>query len=288
MAKTEFEEFIQNSIENSKGVSYPVDASLLERLLVLKVSCDKLHPNPEDEFCFPDIGPHYGIISNYVAQFSDNLKKGLPLMEEPLYIQKIKPRGYTLLNGHHRWAAAMRLGIKRVPVRVINTTKESDIKNVLESSDHDRRVTIDLDEVLFRKEDDPVVEKKPGILSFGIQKKPLRQGAPALLSALRRKGFDIWVYSADFYSVDDIKKYFRRYKVGVDGVITGMKKKRKDGGSMLSQAENLFSGKYNTTLHIDNDMMLVTHSGSSDFEEIDLNCAPENWSREAINAVEQL
>ena len=54
MAKTEFEEFIQNEIEKSQGRSIPVKASALERLFVRKAKCTNLHPNPDDEFCFPD------------------------------------------------------------------------------------------------------------------------------------------------------------------------------------------------------------------------------------------
>lgn len=32
-------------------------------MLVKSVRTDRLHPNPDDEFCFPDVGPNYGIIN---------------------------------------------------------------------------------------------------------------------------------------------------------------------------------------------------------------------------------
>lgn len=73
---------------------------------------------------------------------------------EPLTIEKLYPHGYLLLNGHHRWAAAMRVGLRRVPVEIVNLAQESDIKKILENSKHNKRVTLDLDEVVFKSNDD--------------------------------------------------------------------------------------------------------------------------------------
>ena len=283
---TELEQFIQDEIDKMKGVSIPAHAGFLERLLVMKTNIRNLHPNPEDEFCFPDIGPNFGIISSYVAKFTFNIKRALPLMDEPIFVQKIRPHGYMILNGHHRWAAALRIGVKRVPVRVVNSVFESDIRKMLEESGNDKRATFDLDEVIFRTSADPDIEKTPWILRFGIRNKRLRLGIPALFRFLQNNGYDIWVYSADFYSIDDIRDYFAKYAVTVDGVITGTKKKRKDGGSEYPDVEKLMSGKYKETIHVDNDLVLVTHSRSKDFDEAQIRCEPAAWSREVIAAVE--
>ena len=91
--KTDLELFIEEDALKHKSTGVPVKASLIERLLLRKYYVKKLMPNPEDEFTFPDIGPNMGIISSYVSQFVDNMKRGLPLMDEPLYVQKIRPSG---------------------------------------------------------------------------------------------------------------------------------------------------------------------------------------------------
>ncbi len=279
MARTDLEQFILDEVEKEKGVFVPIKAGLLERLLVRKLSCRKMHPNPEDEFCFPDIGPNLEIISRYVAQFKENRDKNLPLMDEPLIVQKIRPSGYMLLNGHHRWAAALRLGIREVPVSVVNAIFESDIRVMLENSTHTKRATIDLDEVIFRDPKDPDIEKSPGLFNFRLRGKRLRRGTPALISHLKKKGYDVWVYSQKYYSIDDIQRYFKRYSAGVDGVITG-------AGKM--KVENLIADKYKMTLHIDNDLLLVTHPKSQEFQEIEIKCDPHDWSREVIAAVDTI
>ena len=55
---------------------------------------------------------------------------------ESIMVQKIHPSGYMILNGHHRWAAALRLGIKRVPIKILNLTHEDDIINIIERSEN--------------------------------------------------------------------------------------------------------------------------------------------------------
>ena len=67
MAKTQtqFDSFLAEEIRQHRGIAVPVRTGLLVRLLVRKALCKKLHPNPDDEFCSPDIGPNYRIISEY-------------------------------------------------------------------------------------------------------------------------------------------------------------------------------------------------------------------------------
>ena len=139
-----------------KGVYVPVKAGLLRRFLITKLPPDKLHPNPDDEFCFPEIGPNYQIVSNYeseMRQFRNDRMGGSVYAHigafDPLYVQKIRPDGYMILNGHHRWAAARRVGLKTVDVKIVDLTQQSDIKKMLSSARHDKRVTLDLDEVVF-------------------------------------------------------------------------------------------------------------------------------------------
>ncbi len=277
MAGTEFEQYLQEEVNKGKGVYVPIKAGVLERLLVKKMACTKLHPNPEDEFCFPDIGPNLGIISDYVKKFNDNIAKDLPIMDEPVIIQKIRPDGYMLLNGHHRWAAALRLGINKIPVSVVNAVFDGDIRKMLEAAKHDRRVTMDLDEVVFA-EPGADAEKPPAFWHFILRRKHIRLGVPALISYLRKSGYDVWVYSSDYYSIDDIKRFFGLYGVTVDGIITGMKKRKK--------TEELIANKYKMTVNIDREVVIVTHSQSKDFEEKEIKCLASEWSKEVMSAVD--
>ena len=285
--KTDLELFIEEETLKQRSTGVPVRASLPERLVVRRCDPKRLHPNPEDEFCFPDIGPNMGIVSSYVSEFVDHMKRGLPVMEEPLYIQKIRPSGYMILNGHHRWAAALRLSLKSVPVRVVNGVYEGDIKKILEVSTHEKRATIDLDEVVFASSQEETAEKRRGIPFYGLQKKRLRLGIPALFQNLRLKGYDIWVYSSNFYSVDDIGRFFKHYGVSVDGIITGIKKKSGSPSKEKKKTDELIANKYRMTLHIDRDILVATYGRSGDFREAAIKAdSPGTWSAAVIDALE--
>ena len=289
MARTQLAEFIANDIEKQKGVSIPVHASLLERLLIKKTACSNLHANAEDEFSIESVGPSYRIISEYETKFREALRMERDPFDEPLMVEKLRPHGYLLLNGHHRWAAAMRCQIKRVPIKIINCATESDIKTILEKSQHDKRVAIDLDEVIFRDPDYKYLEKKAFTFPMSLRfKQRIRLGIPALFYYLAKHGYDIWVYAADFYSIDDIQKFFRTYSVHVDGIITGVGKLEQYHSDSEKKMRELFNNKYQLTLHIDNDSILETRSDTKEFEEHAITSSEEDWSKTAIAIVEEI
>ena len=118
IGKTDLRDFLNQEVKQVKGVYYPVKAGLIRRFMIRKMDCSRLHPNPDDEFCFPEIGPNMEIISRYEKEYrkADGNFSTLELMgssaAEPLIIEKTAPEGYMILNGHHRWIAAMRAGMR--------------------------------------------------------------------------------------------------------------------------------------------------------------------------------
>ena len=147
-SNTAFDEFIASEVKKYKGVYVPVKAGILQRALIRWTPCASLHPNPDDEFCSPKVGPNYQIISEYMYSFRLERQSSKQFIKEPLTVQKIRPDGYMILNGHHRWAAALQLGFRRIPIEIVDLTQEMDIRNILQYSKHDKRVTLDLDEVV--------------------------------------------------------------------------------------------------------------------------------------------
>lgn len=289
MARTQLTEYIQNDLGKQKGISIPVRAGLPERLLVRSVSCKNLHANADDEFAAESVGPSERIIGEYVSKFSDAIKLNIYPFDEPLTVEKLRPHGYLILNGHHRWVAAMRCGIKKVPVRIINCATESDIKTLLENSKHDKRAAIDLDEVVFRSSDYPYIEKKAFMFPLSLRfKQRVRLGIPALFYYLVKHGYDIWVYAADYYSIDDIQKFFKAYSVHVDGIITGIEKHRQNMNEKSLKMKELIANKYKLTLHIDNNSVLETNRDTDSFEEHAIDSSGEDWSKNTIAIIEEI
>ena len=190
---TSFDEFIAEEVKKYKGIYVPVKAGILRRAIIRKARLSRLHPNPDDEFCMPKVGPNYQIISEYIRSFRLERAHSKNYCEEPLTVEKVRPDGYLILNGHHRWAAALRLGYSRIPIRIVDLTRDTDIKTILKNTRHDKRVTLDLDEVVFRKPGEGPLEKPLPFPAGRIYKERLRLGIPALFHYLNKKGYDIWV-----------------------------------------------------------------------------------------------
>ena len=182
----------------------------------------------------------------------------------------------------------MRCQIKKVPIKIVNLAQDSDIEKILENSKHDKRVTLDLDEVIFRGDKDKFVEKVPKFRLIKFKQK-LKLGVPALFHYLSKQGYDIWVYSAKYYSIDDIQRFFRAYSVHVDGIITGTEKRKASNSASAVQREKLIASKYKQTLHIDNDMVLATGDiEGAKYKKYELNVPDDQWSRKAIDVIGEI
>ena len=277
--QTEFQKYLAQKLKEDEGVLVPVKASALERMFVKKTNTKKLHPNPEDEFCDPTIGPNDGIISDYVQKIRNSVNQVSRPWDEPLIVEKVHPDGYRLLNGHHRWAAALKTGYSPVGISIVNLTQATDIERMVRNSTHDKRVTVDLDELVFCTEGGGLPLEKP--LSFPlnrIYREHMRLGIPALLHFLGEQGYDIWVYSARYYSIEYIRSYFKRYSVKVDGIVTGAGRRMSAARNELAKrTEKMITDQYAETLHIDSDLVLRTVRDSRIFEEYPVEAEPEAW-----------
>ncbi len=288
MARTDsaFDEFIAGEVKKYKGVYVPVKAGMLRRALIRWAPCDSLHPNPDDEFCSPKVGPNYRIISEYMNSFRMERRHSKQYCEEPLIVEKIRPDGYLILNGHHRWAAALRLGFGRIPIEIVDLTQEMDIKTILRESRHDKRVTMDLDEVVFCPEGDDQAEKQLPFPLRKIYKQRLRLGVPALFHYLNKSGYDIWVYTAGYYSADYIQRLFRKYGAHVTGAVTGTGRKIGENAGTKRELEALITAKYPETVHIDNEAVLRIFSRTKEAEEYTLDKGTGMWSNRVIDVME--
>ena len=294
MAATQFDAFLAEEIRKIKGISYPVKAGFFRQLLIKKAPCRKLHPNPDDEFCLPEIGPNYEIMARYAADYRRVGSNPIDTqfldgsISEPIEVEKIYPNGYMILNGHHRWGGAIQAGIDTLPIRIVDLTQKNDIQNMLRNSGSARRVTLDLDETVFLPEGDPFPEKPLRFPLNRFYKERLRLGIPALFHMLNNSGYDIWIYTARYYSVNYIKFYLKHYHVHVTSIVTGTARKGPPGTDTRKALETMLESRYESTVHIDKSEVIRTFTNPRSFEEFPLSGVPEAWSREVMDVFEKM
>ena len=288
ISNEDLKKLLAKEVNKYEGVYVPLKASLLERAIIRSAKTADLHPNPDDEFSFPNIGPNYSIIANYESKFRTTGKVKDTPWDESIMVQKIHPSGYMILNGHHRWVGAMRANIKRVPITIINLTQETDVKKMLMASNHNKRVTIDLDEIVFCDPNEVPAEKPLGFPVNRIYKERIRMGIPSLLHILSKNGYDIWVYTAKLYSYDYISSYFKKYSVKLDGIITGTDRKAKEHEATRQRLKELMENKYEETLHIEKDFVVRSFRDKKVFQDIEIKEDENGWSYAVINIIKGL
>ena len=121
--RSSFCAYIQEDLDAYEGKREIVRASLFERLVVRRISPDEMHVNPDDEFAKPEVGPSDRIINEYVHEIKILSNELGTIFPQPIVVYKMKPEGYMILNGHHRWAAAVKTGLGKVRAVIMNPTK---------------------------------------------------------------------------------------------------------------------------------------------------------------------
>ena len=280
-------ETIAEEVKKIQGAYVPVKSGILRRLCVKSTRCSNLHPNPDDEFSVPGVGPNYEIVSEYVRAFQMARLHDWKYMDDPLIVERIYPSGYLILNGHHRWAAAQRLGYDRIFIKIVNLPQEQDVEKMIRESRHDVRVVMDLDEVVYASSDDEPTEPRLSFPYDRFFRERIRKGIPGLFRFFEKSGIDIWVYSSELYSLDHVEILFKKYHVHVDGIVTGTTRKssKKDAQERLSK---MLANKYRYTYHLDRNSIVKTHGKSGEFEEKELDCTAEDWSAKVIEAIKEM
>ena len=118
-----FYSYVQQDLAAYEGKRQLVRVSLVERLAVRYISPEEMHANPDDEFSDPDIGPSDRIINEYAHEIPRLYRNGERIFPSPIMVCKMASDGYLIINGHHRWAAAIKSGTKKIRAAIMNPPK---------------------------------------------------------------------------------------------------------------------------------------------------------------------
>lgn len=273
----DYKKIVLEDLNNNVGLYIPVKASVIERLITREIQIEKIHPNPEDEFSDENIGPNFEIIGNYERDIREAIFKNEDIFKEPLSVNKIAGGDYMLLNGHHRWMAAIRTGVKKVPVQLTNVVSEDSISEFLKNTNGKMCVSFDLDEVLLTDGSKLACDKRLMWPFSKLYQKTLRKNSGLLVNELRDMGCDVWVYTGEFYSEEYIKLLFRLHGAKVDGVINGLSKAKS-----RKNIQKLFSDKYDISVHIDNESVMCVNTKTKDYEVEDIGEDEISWASEIM------
>lgn len=115
---------IQDDVAKYSKGREMVRANFIDILTVRHLPPDQMHANPDDDFVNPNIGPNEEILEKYIEEAKRNLQMGEVSFDEAIMVSKLEDGEYMIVNGHHRWAAAIKVGLTEVRVVVVNPGME--------------------------------------------------------------------------------------------------------------------------------------------------------------------
>lgn len=276
-------EKVVKDVEKYNGVRKVIKAGLIERCVIKNCAPKRIHPNPIDEFSQPDIGPNLGIVGDYVKLINYNESQELPIFKEPLIVQKMEPDGYLLLNGHHRWFAAIRMRVKKIHIQIINLITENDLSRMINKTKNTKLATFDFDEVLLSRDESNQAPLRDSLFCKKIKER-LRVGAPEVIKAFADNGYDICVYTASYLTEEDFEDFFSMYELKVDVVVNGINEKRKNTAGGTQNLKEMIREKYKHIAHVDNESVVCTNRVTKNYEIYEIP-DEETWEEGIKNII---
>ena len=77
---------VQNDVAKYSGARQMVRANIIDLLTVRHLPPDKLHANPDDDFCNPKVGPNEEIVDKYIEEARRDMEVGEMSFDEAIMI----------------------------------------------------------------------------------------------------------------------------------------------------------------------------------------------------------
>lgn len=280
----DYVEKVLKDIEKYNGKRKIVKAGLIERCAVRYCSPDNVHPNPSDEFSMAEIGPNLGIVSDYVELVKENQFHDLPIFAEPLIVQKMEKEGYLLLNGHHRWFAAIRMSVRKIHIQIVNLVSENDLSRMIGDTSNTKLVSFDFDEVLLSNDESNQALVVDPLFSRKIKER-LRAGAPEVIKEFQQKGYDVCVYSSNYFTEEDFEDFFSMYDLKVNVFVNGVNEKRDKTSGHKNRIKDMLKNKYKYIVHVDNETVIWSDHTAKDYSIYDIEDSEKAWSEGIKNII---
>jgi len=118
--RSAFMNYVLEDLASTEGKREVVRAGMIERWRVKFIDPEEMHANPDDDFSKISVGPCDRIINEYVRQIPHLLRFEQEVFSDPVLVYKLRSGGYLILNGHHRWAAALKTGLAKLRAVIVN------------------------------------------------------------------------------------------------------------------------------------------------------------------------
>ncbi len=158
-----------------------------------------------------------------------------------------------------------------------------------ERNDNDKmRISFDLDEVLFVNPKTHKTEPELPIPFKALYKERLRAGAPELINTLQKMGYEVWVYTSSFRSINYIQGLFKRYGVKFDGIVNAERHLKEVQANRTQILPQKVPNRYRISLHIDDEAVICSYGREFGFDAYQLDADDDEWKEKVIAKAEEV
>lgn len=150
------------------------------------------------------------------------------------------------------------------------------------------RVSFDLDEVLFVDPRRYEVEKIPNKPQRFFFKERLRKGTVDLFRELRKRDFEVWIYTSSYRSESYIRNLFKLYGVKLDGIINAQRHNKEVQSGHTSIFPQKMPQRYHISLHIDDEENIIKSGRTFGFHAMRVYEPDDNWEEKVIEEAERV
>jgi len=158
---------------------------------------------------------------------------------------------------------------------------------MMKKTSNSKIASFDFDEVLLTSDEENQAPLRDSLFSRKIKER-LRMGAPEVIKALQKKGYDVWIYSAGYMDEETINDFFSMYEVTIDGMLNGINEKKNNNMTSSKSIKEIMDQKYTVSLHIDNESMLYVDRSTKEYNRHDIADFSSDWSNNLLTMIEEV
>lgn len=149
-------------------------------------------------------------------------------------------------------------------------------------------VSFDLDDTLFINPEKCSAEKSLKFPLNLIFRDRLRAGTVNLISELKKKNINVWIYTTSFRSEWYIRTLFKCYGINIDCIVNGERHKKEVQGDKREIMPSKYPSRYRIDLHVDDDISVAENGKTYGFKVYLISENNPQWAKEILNQADKI
>lgn len=149
------------------------------------------------------------------------------------------------------------------------------------------RISLDIDDTLVCNCPEALHEPKPLFLRWTTVE-PLRRGACELITELRRRGCEIWIYTSSLRTTFHIRLWLLLYGIRVDGVINEERHRTQLSGRSFVRLPSKYPPAFGIDLHVDDSQGVLMEGQEHGFRVLIVGPDDIQWTQKILDVVDQM